>query len=126
MIARFEIGEVLLATSIGDVLGQLRVAVVPGNPSLSHRLAEKHSTHLREFSGFAKRKRSLSVEREGELGPESLRNLPLWNAEALEHRVRNIQAHPHDTTIPLCGGRSHPTDANWQPAGRERAYCVVI
>ena len=90
MIARFEIGEVLLATSIGDVLRQLRVAVVPGDSSLSHHIAEEHSIHLREFGGFAERKRSLSIEREGEFGPESLRNLPLWNAEALEHRVRNI------------------------------------
>jgi hypothetical protein len=52
----------LLATSIGDVLRQLPVAVVPGNASLSHHLAEGHSTHLREFGGCAERKRSLSVE----------------------------------------------------------------
>ena len=105
-IARFEIGEVLLATSIGDVLRQLRVAVVPCNPSLPHHLAERHSIHLREFGGFAKRKRSLSIECDGEFGPESLLNLPLGNAESLEHRVRDIQAHPHVPTIPRFGRRT--------------------
>ena len=62
---------------------QLRVAVTPCNPSLSHHLAEEHSIHLREFGGFAERKHSLSIERDGEFGRESLRNLPLGNAEAL-------------------------------------------
>jgi hypothetical protein len=71
MTARFEIGEVLLATSIGDVLRQLGVAVVPGNASLSHHLAEVYSIHLREFGGFAERERSLCTERDGEFGPES-------------------------------------------------------
>jgi hypothetical protein len=95
MIARFEIGEVLLATSIGLVLRQLRVAVVPCHPSLLHQLAEEHSIHLREFGGLAERKRSLRIKRDGEFGPEPLGNLPLGNAEALEHRVRDIQGHPH-------------------------------
>jgi hypothetical protein len=40
-------------------LRQLRVAVVPRNPSLPHQLTEDHSIHLSEFGGFAKRKRSL-------------------------------------------------------------------
>jgi hypothetical protein len=47
-MARFEIGEVLLTTSIGDVLRQLSGAIVPCNPSLSHQLAEGHSIHLPE------------------------------------------------------------------------------
>ena len=59
MTARFEIGEVLLATSTGDVLRQLRVAVMPGNPALSHHLAEGQSIHLREFGGFAEREARL-------------------------------------------------------------------
>ena len=105
MTARFEIGEVLLATSIGDVLRQLRVAVVPGNPSLSHHLAEGHSIHLREFGGFAERKRSLSIERDGQFGAESLLNLPFGNEESLEHRVRDNQAHPHAPTIPRSDGQ---------------------
>ena len=83
---------------------QLGVAIVPGNASLSHHLAEVHSIHLREFGGFAKRKRSLGVERDGEFGPESPRNPPLGNAEALEHRVRNIQG-PHAPTMPRSDGQ---------------------
>ncbi len=105
MIARFEIGEVLLATSIGDVLRQLRIAIVPGNASLSHHLAKVHSIHLREFGGFAERERSLGIERDGEFGPESSRNLPLGNAEALEHRIRNIQGHPDAPTMPRFDGQ---------------------
>jgi len=55
MIARFEIGEVLLATSIGNVLRQLRLAVVPGDASLPHHFAESHSIHLGEFGGLTQR-----------------------------------------------------------------------
>jgi hypothetical protein len=99
------LGEVLLATSIGEVLRQLGVAIVPGNASLSHHLAEVHSIHLREFCGFAERERSLCIERDGEFGPKSPRNLPLGNAEALEHRVRNVQGHPHAPTIPRFDGQ---------------------
>ena len=87
---------------------QLRVAVVPCNPSLTHHLAEEHSIHLREFGGFAERKRSLSIECDGEFAPEPLRNLPLRNSEALEHRVRDVQGHPHAPTIPRFGGRKPP------------------
>ena len=105
MTARFEIGEVLLATSIGDVLRQLRVAVVPRNASLSHHPAEVHPIHLREFGGFAERKRSLGIECDGEFGPEPPRNLLLGNAEALKHRVRNIQGHPHAPTIARLDGQ---------------------
>ena len=43
-------------------MGQLRVAVVPRNPSLPHHLAEEHSIHFREFGGFAERKRSLGIQ----------------------------------------------------------------
>jgi hypothetical protein len=50
-IARLEIGEVLLATSIGNVLRQLRLAVVPGDAPLPHHFAEGHSIHLGEFGG---------------------------------------------------------------------------
>jgi len=91
MIARFEIGDVLLITSIRGFLRQLRVAIVPWNSPLCHDLAEEHSIHLREFGGFTERKRSLSIERDGEFGPEPLRNLPFGNAEALEHRVQDVQ-----------------------------------
>ena len=69
---------------------QLRVAVVPCDPSLPHHLAESHSIHLREFGRFAEGERSLSIERDGEFGPEPLRNFRLGNAEAREHRVRDI------------------------------------
>src|SRR5436189_2636921 len=100
MTAKFEIGDVLLTTSIGDVVRQLRVPVVPGNPSLSHHFPEEHSIHLGKFGGFAERKRPLRIERDGKLGPEALRNLSLWNAEALDHRVRNIQGQPHCSMIP--------------------------
>ena len=105
MTARFEIGEVILAMSIGDVLRQLGVAVMPGNASLSHHFAEVRSIHFREFGSFAERKRSLGIERDGEFDPEPLRNLPLGNAEALEHRVRDIQDHPHAPTIPRFDGQ---------------------
>jgi len=86
-------------------LRQLRVAVVPCDPSLPHRFAESHSIHLREFGRFAEGERSLSIERDGEFGPEPLRNFRLGNAEAHEHRVRDIQGHPHAPTI--APSRSH-------------------
>lgn len=36
--------------TIGDVLGQLGVTVVPWNRSLPHNLAEEHAIHFGEFS----------------------------------------------------------------------------
>jgi hypothetical protein len=80
---------------------------MPCNPSLSHHLAERHSIQLRKFGGFAERKRSLRIERDGKFGPESLRNLPFGNAETLEHRVRDIQAHPHATQYRASAAESH-------------------
>jgi hypothetical protein len=80
MIARFEIGEVLLATSIGNVLRQLRLAVVPGDASLPHHFAEGHSIHLGEFGGLTERQRSLGIQRDSELSPEALRDFRFGNA----------------------------------------------
>src|ERR1022692_507930 len=105
-IATFEIGEVLLTTSIGEVLRQLRVAEVPRDPSLPHHFAESHAIHLREFGRLAEGERSLSIERDGEFGPGPLRNLRLGNTEALDHRVRDCQGHPHATTIPRFAGQT--------------------
>lgn len=69
---------------------QLRAAEVPCDPSLPHHFAESHSSHLREFGRFAKGERTLSIERDGEFGPEPLRNFRLGNAEPLKHRVWDI------------------------------------
>ena len=90
MIARFEIGEVLLATSIKGVLRQLLVAVVPRDSALPNQLAEEHSTHLRQFGGLAERKRSLTVEGNRKLDSETLRNFSLGNAKSLDYGIRDI------------------------------------
>jgi len=67
---------------------------------LPYHFAESQSIQLRKFGRFAEGERSLSIERDGELGPEPLRNFRLGNAEAIKHRVRDIQGHPHAITIP--------------------------
>jgi hypothetical protein len=108
MIARFEIGEVLLATSIGDVLRQLGVAIVPRNSSLPQRLAQSRSAHLREFGRLAERERSLYIKRDCQFDPEPLGNFSLGNAEAFDHRIRDIQGYPHASTIPRLSDRKPP------------------
>jgi len=87
-------------------LRQLRVAVVPCDPPLPYHFAESQSVHLREFGPFAEGERSLSIERDGKLGPEPLRNFRLGNAEAPEHRVRDIQGDPHAITIQRFAGQT--------------------
>jgi hypothetical protein len=87
-------------------LRQLRVAEVPRDPSLPHHFAESHAIHLREFGRLAEGERSLSIERDGEFGPGPLRNLRLGNTEALDHRVRDCQGHPHATPIPRFAGQT--------------------
>ena len=108
-MARLLIGEVLLATRIGDVLGKLPVAIMPGNPSLSHQLTEGQPFHLCKLGSLAQRQGALCIERQGKLRPQPLGNLPFGNAEALEHGVRDMQRHPHDHTIPLCARQRQGT-----------------
>ena len=119
MMARLEMGEVLLATRIGDVLRQVRVGIVTGNAALPQQLAEHHSIHLREFGRLTERERSLSIERDGELGPEPRTDLGIRNTEPLDHRVRDMQGHDHK--IPLFGpGRPAPRCFT-RPIRRSRA-----
>ena len=68
-------GEVLLTTSIGNVLRKLRVAVVPDNAPLTCQFPEDHPRHLRKLRRLSQRERSLRIEREGEFGSEALSNL---------------------------------------------------
>jgi len=114
MIARFEIGEVLLATSIGDVLRQIRVAVMPCNPSLFRDLAKSHSIHLREFGRLAERERSLSVERDGKFGPEALRNFRFGNAEVLAEPSPGYSRSSPCLTIPPSTVERHRSH-RWTP-----------
>ena len=79
-MARLQIGEVLLATTIGDVLREVRVAVVPRDATLPDQIAEGHTLHLRKFGSLPECEGALSVECDRKLSPEPLRDLPLGNA----------------------------------------------
>ena len=82
-MARLQIGEVLLATSIGDVLREVCFAVVPGDATLPDQIGEGHTLHLRKFGSLPECEGALSVECDRKLNPEPLRDLPLGNAKAL-------------------------------------------
>ena len=52
MMAKLQIGEVLLATCIGDVLREFRVAIVPGDAPVPDQFTKRHALHLRKFGGL--------------------------------------------------------------------------
>ena len=53
MMARLQIGEVLLTTGIDDVLREVSIAIVPRYSPLPHQLTEEHPVHFREFGGLS-------------------------------------------------------------------------
>jgi hypothetical protein len=53
MIARFEIGEVLLATTISNVLGQFRFAIVSGDTPAPDQFSEGYAIHFGKFGSLA-------------------------------------------------------------------------
>ena len=91
----------LQITTIGDVLREIRVAVVPGDATLPDQIAEGHTVHLRKFGSLPECEGALSVECDRKLSPEPLPDLPLGNAKALKHRIRDIQHQSHTLTTPL-------------------------
>lgn len=66
MMARLEIGEVLLTANIGEILRQILVAVVTWNAALAHQLIEKNPAHFRKLRCFAQGQHSLGVQRDGQ------------------------------------------------------------
>src|SRR6058998_2726477 len=91
MIARFEIGEVSLATSMGLVVRQVFLAVVAWNAPLAQQFPERDATRLGQFSRFSEGKDTLGVEGESQFVFETLGNLFVGQTHALEDRVRDLQ-----------------------------------
>ncbi len=52
MTARFEIGDVLLATRIGCVFREVFIAVMPGNPSLGQSMTKNELTLGSKLGSF--------------------------------------------------------------------------
>jgi hypothetical protein len=100
MIARLEIGDVSLVTSIAEVLRQVLTAVMARNTSLADQLTERQPTHLRQFSSLPERERALRIESHGQFYLQSAWNLFLGQTEALNYRIRDGQCQRHDFKIP--------------------------
>ena len=95
MLARFEIGDVLLTASIFEVLRQVAVGVVTRNVATRDQFGERKSARTGQFAGLTERKNTLRIKRKGEFSSQARLNLRNWQAKAAGYGFRNVEMKCH-------------------------------
>jgi hypothetical protein len=95
MMARLEIGEVLLTASIGKIEVQVVLGVMPGNIAARDKVGESITRRTGQFAGFAKRQDALRIEGDGKFTPESGFDLGYGEPQAACHGFGNVEMKGH-------------------------------
>jgi hypothetical protein len=133
MMARLEIGEVLLTASINEIEMQIVFGVVPRNVAAGDEIGESIPGGAGKFAGLSKWKDPLRVEGDRKFASKTRFDLGNGESETARHGFGNIEMKSHGTPADSILRYSHPKSTLCRAGGHsgkrmpaENAFPAII